>query len=138
MKKAGIGNVVFLEVNVGLPRGSVNFLSEEWQDLFKHAVREAERLGIEITLGIGPGWTGSGGPWVKPEQSMMHLMASSVEVQGPSKFSGTLPVPQNYKPYFGEESVPDNLKKVRQDFYEDVIVLAYPTPAKGRENCRHW
>ncbi len=85
MKKAGIGKVVFLEVNVGLPRGTVDFLSEEWQDLFKHAVREAERLGIEITLGIGPGWTGSGGPWVKPEQSMMHLMASTVEVTGSLK-----------------------------------------------------
>ncbi len=130
MKKAGIGQVVFLEVNVGLPRGSVDFLSEEWQDLFKHAVREAERIGIEITLGIGPGWTGSGGPWVKPEQSMMHLMASSVEVQGPSNFKGKLPLPENYRPYFGEESVPDNLKKIRQDYYQDVIVLAYPTPAK--------
>ncbi|WP_217452331.1 glycosyl hydrolase [Mucilaginibacter humi] len=66
MKKAGIGNLVFLEVNVGVPRGPVNFLSPQWQDLFKHAVRESERLDIEITLGIGPGWTGSGGPWVKP------------------------------------------------------------------------
>jgi len=64
MKKAGIGNVIFLEVNVGIPRGKVDFLSNEWQNLFKHAVKEAERLGIAITLGIGPGWTGSGGPWV--------------------------------------------------------------------------
>ncbi|MEO6633738.1 MAG: glycosyl hydrolase, partial [Mucilaginibacter sp.] len=64
MKKAGIGNLIFLEVNVGIPRGKVDFLSGEWQKLFAHAVKEAERLGIEITLGIGPGWTGSGGPWV--------------------------------------------------------------------------
>ncbi len=38
MKKAGIGNVVFLEVNVGVPQGKVDFLSEEWYDLFKHAI----------------------------------------------------------------------------------------------------
>ena len=62
MKEAGIGNVLFLEVNVGVPRGKIDFLSEEWQELYKHAVREAERLGIEITLGSGPGWAGSGGP----------------------------------------------------------------------------
>ena len=86
MKAAGLGHLVFLEVNVGVPRGPVDFLSEPWQDLFVHAVREAERLGIEITLGSGPGWTGSGGPWVKPEQSMQHLVASKVEVQGPGKF----------------------------------------------------
>ncbi len=29
MKKAGIAYVVFLEVNVGIPRGKVDFLSEE-------------------------------------------------------------------------------------------------------------
>jgi hypothetical protein len=129
MKEAGIGQVIFLEVNVGLPRGTVNFLSDEWQELFKYAVREAERLGIEITLGIGPGWTGSGGPWVKPEQSMMHLTASTLEVKGPMTYTGILPVPALYKPFFGEESVPDNLKVLRNKFYEDVIVLAFPTPA---------
>jgi hypothetical protein len=132
MKEAGIGQVIFLEVNVGLPRGSVDFLGEEWQDLFKHAVREAERLGIEITLGIGPGWTGSGGPWVKPEQSMMHLMTSSVDVKGPSTYEAILPVPGPYKPFFGDESVPDNLKDIRDNFYEDVVVLAFPTPATDK------
>ena len=55
MKRAGIGRVLFLEVNVGVPRGKVDFFSAEWQELFRHAVREAERLGISITLGVGPG-----------------------------------------------------------------------------------
>src|ERR1051325_4251025 len=31
MKQEGIGSVLFLEVNVGVPRGKVGFLSEEWQ-----------------------------------------------------------------------------------------------------------
>jgi len=127
MKAAGIGNVLFLEVNVGIPRGPVDFLSEEWQDLFVHAVREAERLGIEITLGSGPGWAGSGGPWVKPEQSMRHLVASSVEVEGPSEFSDVLPVPLPKKPYFGERALSDTLKKLWNNYYEDVVVLAFPT-----------
>src|SRR5882757_7604325 len=83
MKRVGIGNLIFLEVNVGVPRGPVDFLSDEWKDLFKHAVREGERLGIEITLGTGPGWSGSGGPWVKPAQSMQHLVSSKVRVTTP-------------------------------------------------------
>ena len=65
MKAAGIGNLIFLEVYVGVPRGPVGFMSPEWQELFVHAVREAERLGIEITMGSGPGWAGSDGPWVE-------------------------------------------------------------------------
>jgi len=80
MKKVGIGHVLFLEVNVGVPQGPVKFLSPAWQESFKHAVKECERLGIVLTLGSGPGWTGSGGPWVKMEESMQHLVASKIEV----------------------------------------------------------
>ena len=126
MKAAGIGNLIFLEVNVGVPRGPVNFLSEQWQELFAHAVHEAERLGIEITLGSGPGWTGSGGPWVKPEQSMQHLVAATVDVQGPSNFQAILPVPEPRKPFF--DTLPPQLIERRAAFYEDVAVLAVPTP----------
>ena len=129
MEKAGIGNVIFLEVNVGIPRGPVDFLSNQWQELFKHAVSECERLGIRMTLGIGPGWTGSGGPWVSPDQSMQHLVSSSIQVSGNEKLKIKLPLPKPKKPYFGEGSFTPELKKQWNDFYEDVAVLAFPTPA---------
>jgi hypothetical protein len=129
MKEAGIGYALFLEVNVGIPRGKVDFLSPEWQDLFAHAVREAERLGIRIILGSGPGWAGSGGPWVRPADSMTHLVASSAEAVGPGAFAGTLPVPAPRTPFFGEESLTPALKAERDAWYEDTAVLAFPTPA---------
>lgn len=129
MKKAGIGNLIFLEVNVGIPRGPVDFLSEEWQGMFVHAVKEAKRLGIEITLGIGPGWTGSGGPWVPIEKSMQHLVSSSVNITGGKKQPIILPKPLPKQPYFGEGAFTPELKKQWNDFYEDVAVLAYPTPS---------
>lgn len=128
MKEAGIGKVLFLEVNVGIPRGKVDFLSEEWQELFTHAVRESERLGIEITLGIGPGWSGSGGPWVKPEESMQHLVASSVVANGPGNQKLNLPKPDPRKPYFGENVLTKELMGQWMSWYEDVAVLAFPTP----------
>jgi hypothetical protein len=127
MKAAGLGHVLFLEVNVGVPRGSVDFLSPAWQDLFAHAVHESERLGIELMLGSGPGWTGSGGPWVKPEDSMQHLVASNVEVQGPGPFSEKLVVAPPRKPFFG--AVPHEVQAAWSGFYKDVAVLAFPTPS---------
>ena len=117
MKEVGLGNLVFLEVNVGVPRGPVDFMSDQWQNLFVNAVRHAERLGIDITLGAGPGWTGSGGPWVKPEQSMQHLVFSTVQTGGPGKFDDILPVP-------GQRST--TWHKMRNPFYEDVVVYAFP------------
>ena len=130
MKKAGIGNLIFLEVNVGIPRGPVDFLSNQWQELFKHAVRECERLDISMTLGIGPGWTGSGGPWVTPEQSMQHLVSSSIQVSGNQKMKIKLPLPAPKRPFFGEGTLTPDLKKQWNDFYEDVAVLAFPTQTR--------
>lgn len=120
MKAAGLGNLVFLEVDVGIPKGPVRWMTEAWQGLFVQAVRDAERLGIDITLGIGPGWCGSGGPWVKPEDAMQHLVYSVVEVKGPQQYSAVLPVPaQRSTPYHNMPS----------PYYVDVVTLAFPRRA---------
>lgn len=132
MKEAGIGWVLFLEVNVGIPRGPVDFLSEEWKDLFTHAVREAERLGIRLILGSGPGWAGSGGPWVKPAQSMKHLVAAALEIKGPGAFSGKLPLPDPKRPFFGPGALTPALKEQRDSWFGDVAVVAFPTPPVSR------
>ena len=59
MHEAGLRKALFLEVNIGVPRGPVDFMSEPWQDNFAHAAKLADQLGIEIILGTGPGWSGS-------------------------------------------------------------------------------
>jgi len=128
MERAGIGGVIIMEVDVGIPRGPVKFMSDEWRQLFKHAVNEAERLGLQITLNAGPGWTGSGGPWVKPEQSMQHLVAIEVDIIGPTNLNAVLPKPTPRKPYFGTGGLPPELLKAQNEFYRDVAVLAFPTP----------
>jgi hypothetical protein len=132
MRAAGLGGVVICEVNVGVPRGPVEFMSPEWRGLFKHVVREAERLGLEVTLNAGPGWTGSGGPWVKPEQSMQHIVAAGVDVAGPSRFDAALPRPTRRPAFFGEGGLPQEIKAAMDGFYRDVAVLAFPTPAPAR------
>lgn len=128
MKKAGLGHVIFLEVNVGIPRGKVDFLSEEWQDLFVHMVRESERLGIAITLGVGPGWTGSGGPWVTGGQSMQHLVHNAVNVKGGENQRIVLNKPRPMTPFFSEGILTPELREKWLEYYEDVAVLAFPTP----------
>jgi hypothetical protein len=114
MKRAGIGGLIYMEVNVGIPRGPVKFMSPEWQQLWKHVVRESERLGIEVTLNGGPGWTGSGGPWVKPEASMQNVTSASLDVTGPRSLSVALPQPPNRTKNTG--------------YYRDIRVLAFPKP----------
>src|ERR1035437_7066552 len=105
MRDAGIGGAIFLEVDLGIPRGPVKFMSPEWQQLFTHAVPESERLGIDMAVAAGPGWCGTGGPWVKPEQSMQDLVASETNVVGPVKFDAVLERPQPRPPFFGEATL---------------------------------
>jgi hypothetical protein len=59
----------------------------------------------------------------------MHLVASSVEVQGPVAFDAVLPVPPPKRPFFGDNTLTPELKRIRDGWYEDVAVLAVPTPA---------
>ena len=128
MQRAGIGGALVMEVNVGMPMGNVKFMSAPWRELIKHAINEADRLGLEIALPAGPGWCGSGGPWVKPEQSMQHLVASETNVTGPSHFDAALPQPSPRSPFFGEQTLTPALHKIWKEFYRDVVVLAFPTP----------
>ncbi len=130
MKTAGIGSAIFLEVKVGIPRGKVDFLSNEWLDLFRYAVLEAKRLGIAISLGVGPGWAGSGGPWVSAKESMKYLVTSSVRVSGNGgKRTVILPKPKAMRPYFGTGNFTPELMKQWKNYYEDIKVLAFPTPS---------
>ncbi|MGC8742259.1 MAG: glycosyl hydrolase [Verrucomicrobiia bacterium] len=120
MKEAGIGGVLIMEVDQGVPVGDVDFMSQKWRDLFKHVVNEAQRLGLEVNMNNDAGWNGSGGPWIKPEQSMQKVVWSEVNVEGPREFDETLPQPETVA-----------------KFYRDIAVLAFPTVGNYRiENIK--
>jgi hypothetical protein len=128
MRQAGIGGAIFLEVNLDMARGPVDFMSPPWLDLIAQAFREADRLGIEIALGAGPGWCGAGGPWITPELAMQDLVASATNVAGPRQFSANLPQPRPREPFFGEGTLTPELKTEWRNFYRDMAVLAFRTP----------
>lgn len=110
MKRVGIGGALIMEVDQGIPAGPIEFMSKEWRELFKHAVSEARRLGLQVNMNNDAGWNGSGGPWIKPEQSMQKVVWTELQVEGPRHFEGTLAQPEAVAGY-----------------YRDIAVLAFPT-----------
>ncbi len=112
MRRAGIGGLLFMDGDMGNPKGPHRFMSESWRAMFKHMVSEASRLRLEINLNNDPGWAGSGGPWVKPEQAAQKVVASETVIQGPARFEAMLAQPPT-----------------AQNFYRDIAVLACPAPA---------
>lgn len=43
------------------------YMTEQWKDAFKYAIDIADSLGLEVTIPSSPGFSSTGGPWVKPE-----------------------------------------------------------------------
>ncbi len=111
MSRVGIGGAQIFNAGEGIPAGPVKFNSPEWHEMFSFAVKEADRLGIELCLHNCAGWSSSGGPWNSKEQSMQHVVISETKISGGQKFSGTLPPP-----------------RMEWNVYHDVAVLAFRTP----------
>jgi hypothetical protein len=112
MKRVGIGGVLIMAVDQGAPNGSVAFGSPEWRDFFKFSCQEAARLGLSINMNNDAGWCGSGGPWITPALSMQKMVYTETFVKGPTHFEAALAQPQAVN-----------------DYYEDIMVQAYLTPA---------
>ena len=115
MKQAGI-NRAFIGSNIvsGDYFGKIKVFSDEWWDVLHTALKTASELDIEIGLFNCPGWSQSGGPWVKQEQAMRYLGASELRVKGPAKISQQLAKPDT--------------------FFQDVKVLAFPVIADYGRN----
>ena len=98
------------------------FMSPGWMELYKHAVKEADRIGIELSVNIQSGWN-PGAPSITPEFAMKKIVWSEVDVTGGKLISMELPQPE---------------KKL---MYQDIMVQAIPkkqgVPVKN-EAIRNW
>lgn len=111
MKAVGIKEVQLFNVQLEFPSGPIEYLSEEWLDLFHYAALEAKRLNLEMGFHNGPGWSSSGGPWVTPENAMQTVVFCEVNLQGNQMYKGQLPKPQ-----------------IKLGYYKDIAILAFPKP----------
>ncbi|MBP5320831.1 MAG: hypothetical protein J6334_07560 [Kiritimatiellae bacterium] len=119
--KAGLGGVQIFDIGSDAPPGPMTFGTPEWFDLMRHAHREAIRLGLEVAIRDGTGWSNSGGKWVSAADSMKVTAYSETNASGPQKgWKAKLPRRER-----------DN------GFYADIAVLAYPT-LKGNVELEDW
>ena len=113
MKAQGISNATVLNIYrlIGIEDGfqSVPFDSPEWYAMFRHAVEEAARLGMQVGAANCDGWSESGGPWITPETSMKQYTWRKTFVRGTGR----------------EQAVPLAQPFSKERFYRDVAVVAY-------------
>ena len=117
MAKVGIGGAFIGHIFQGdMEPGSVKVFSPEWYEIVSHAVREGQRLGVEIGMFNCPGWSQSGGPWITPDKSMRYLASYEKKVTGPARFSGVIETGEGY--------------------FKDAALLAFPAPAAETADWR--
>ncbi len=114
MKAKGFGGALICDAggaeqdgNAQVPHGPT-FFSPAWRELYKHALHEADRLGLEMSLNILSGWN-LGGPIVSPSDAAKKLVWTQLRVSALQSNEFNLPLP-----------------KARDNYFQDLFVVAYP------------
>lgn len=132
MKKAGITRAFIGNIGgQGVPYGDIKIFSEEWWEVLHAALKKAAELNIEIGIFNSPGWSQSGGPWVKPSESMRYLASADTLINGGKKIQLILPQVHQY-PNLWEHH--DNVSKTflrERNIGQDVRTIAYKQPMQG-------
>lgn len=116
------------------PTPEVVAFSPPWWERVRHAALESRRLGLEFGMSNCPGYSSSGGPWIRPEHAMQMVVWSETKVRGGATFRGVLPRPEPdlrgvqrypvWNPRNGKLERPEHPE--RREYFRDIAVIAVP------------
>ena len=139
MHRVGLGGFQNFDADLSTPKlvdKRLVYMTPEWKDAFRYATTLADELGLEVAIAGSPGWSESGGPWVKPPQAMKKLVWSETRVEGGKPFAGVLSKPPSVSGPFQNIPIHDWVgiwlgreSTVRPEYYADSAVSAYRVPA---------
>lgn len=146
MARSGIGGLQNFDVNLGTPQivdKRLVFMHPEWKDAFRFSAETAERLNLEMAIASSPGWSETGGPWVRPEEGLKKIVWAEMAIKGGGRFVGKLPQPPaNTGPYldlpFSDplvDTATGNRREEPPQHYQDIAVLAYPAGKVDRHEA---
>lgn len=136
MNRVGIGGFQNFDAGLNSPQVVENrlvYMTPDWKDHFLFTAKLADSLGLEMAIAGSPGWSESGGPWVKPEEAMKKYVWSEIRVKGGKVFNGKLPQPPEISGPFQNMGLSPNPMGGHgntdvPNYYKDVAVFAYRLP----------
>lgn len=137
MHRSGIGGFQNFDAGMTTPQIVENrlvYMTPEWKDAFRYTTVLADSLHLEMAIAGSPGWSESGGPWVKPKEAMKKVVWSELRVVGGQNFSGQLPHPPTKSGTFqnlsAEGPMGANEEELEHlpEYYQDISVIAYRIP----------
>jgi hypothetical protein len=132
-KAKGMGGFDIWDVGIRVDPNNIvpagpPFMGPESVQAIGHAVREAERVGLDLGLTIASSWN-AGGDWVRPEHGVMALFRENIVVEGPASVDRVLPFPKLPAEYERHPTLIDYDMRGLPTFYREVAVLAFPLRA---------
>lgn len=97
MKQKGLGGFLLFDVTaygqhlVPSPPRKIEFMSPPWRELVKHAMQEAHRLGLEVSINLSTCGGALRAPWKTGPQAPKVLVWSAVDVAGPKRIACVVP-----------------------------------------------
>jgi hypothetical protein len=136
MQRIGIGGFQNFDAALATPQvveRRLAFMTPEWIDALRYTVDLAEQLELEMAIAASPGWSETGGPWVKPGQAIKKLVWSETQIDGGHRYEGVLPSPPAITgPFQDVPKAPDfgSTPKEGVGLYADSAVVAYPVTSE--------
>ncbi|WP_255039274.1 glycosyl hydrolase [Lacihabitans soyangensis] len=140
MSRVGIGGFQNFDANlftpVVVPKKLV-FMQPDWKDAFKFTAEFADKKGLEMAIAGSPGWSVTGGPWVKPEDGMKKYVWSEALIAGGKRQTIQLPKLPDVIGKFQEAEthaggVMGGFVGTKPQFAADAVVIAYKLPANEK------
>jgi len=103
MKKKGLGGFLLFDVTaygqhiVPSPPRHIEFMSPPWRELVKHAMTEAHRLGLTMSVNLSTCGGALRAPWKTGQHAPKSLVWTSADVVGPKRVTCMLPRQQGPK-----------------------------------------
>ena len=103
-------------------------MSGEWRANFRHAVSEAARLDLSMSVNLCSGWN-AGGPWVTRELAIKDLVWKETILEGGAEVAPEIPRyrPKPVAPPSAASRLDSGFPRVAEDpvdWYRDIAVLA--------------
>jgi hypothetical protein len=142
MKQSGIGGVQTFDANLMTPvivSKRIGYMTPEWRKAFRFAAQSASNLGLDLTIAASPGWSETGGPWVRPEDGIKKLVWSETVVEGGKRLTSRLAQPSSVSGPFQDLAIKGDAAAAAsgEQFkppsrYGDVAVFAYRVSDRAR------
>ena len=139
MHRVGIGGFQNFDASLNTPqivKERLTYMTPDWKSAFQFATRLADSLHLEMAIAGSPGWSESGGPWVKPEDGMKKIVWTEKRVKGGEsniKISAQTGITGPFQniPLQARFGGTNETSKSPM-FYKDIAVVAYKLPAADK------